>query len=90
MRLKNYTGAELREIRKGLGLNQSQFWSHFLITQSGGSRYESGREIPDTVQLLLNLTFGSAAKSAALVEELRQIREPKSKKKAVSDEATAS
>ena len=87
MRLKTYSGAELREIRKGLGLNQSQFWSHFRITQSGGSRYESGREIPDPVQILLNLAFGPAAKSAAIVEALRQIRQPKSKKKAVSDEA---
>ena len=90
MRLKTYSGAEIREIRKGLGLNQSEFWSTFLITQSGGSRYEAGREIPDTVQLLLNLAFGSAAKSAAIVEGLRKIREPKSKKKAASDKVTAS
>ena len=30
-------------IRVKAGLNQSQFWSRIGVTQSGGSRYESGR-----------------------------------------------
>ena len=33
---------EPREIRRKLGLNQQQFWSKIGVTQSGGSRYESG------------------------------------------------
>ena len=43
------------EIRRKLGLNQSQFWSRIGVTQSGGSRYESGRNIPRPVQALLRL-----------------------------------
>ena len=46
---------DVREIRRKLGLNQSQFWSKLGVTQSGGSRYESGRNIPRPVQALLRL-----------------------------------
>lgn len=46
---------EVREIRRKLGMNQSQFWSKIGVTQSGGSRYESGRNIPRPVQALLRL-----------------------------------
>lgn len=46
---------DVREIRHKLGLNQSEFWSKIGVTQSGGSRYESGRSIPRPVQALLRL-----------------------------------
>lgn len=44
-----------RDIRHKLGLNQQQFWSKLGVTQSGGSRYESGRNMPRPVQHLLRL-----------------------------------
>lgn len=44
--------AELRRLR---GENQSVFWSRFGITQSGGSRYESGRAIPKSTAILMVL-----------------------------------
>ena len=44
-----------REIRRKLGLNQEQFWTKIGVTQSGGSRYESGREMPKPVRELLRL-----------------------------------
>ena len=44
-----------REIRRRLGLNQEQFWTRIGVTQSGGSRYESGREMPKPVRELLRL-----------------------------------
>lgn len=44
-----------REVRRKLGLNQSQFWAKIGVTQSGGSRYESGRNMPRPVQALLRL-----------------------------------
>ena len=46
---------DAREIRKKLGLNQQQFWSRVGVTQSGGSRYESGRNMPRPVRELLRL-----------------------------------
>ena len=44
-----------REIRARLGLNQDQFWTQIGVTQSGGSRYESGRDMPKPVRELLRL-----------------------------------
>ena len=44
-----------REIRRKLGLNQNDFWSKVGVTQSGGSRYESGRNMPRPVRELVRL-----------------------------------
>jgi len=73
MKLKTYTGNEVRELRNKVGLNQAEFWQHFQTTQSGGSRYESGRAMPGPVQLLMNIAFGSEAKSATTVDALRML-----------------
>lgn len=53
--MKTTENLDVREIRRKLGLNQQQFWSKLGVTQSGGSRYESGRNIPRPVQQLLRL-----------------------------------
>jgi transcriptional regulator with XRE-family HTH domain len=44
-----------REIRQKLGLNQDEFWQKIGVTQSGGSRYEAGRDMPRPVSELLRL-----------------------------------
>ena len=87
MKLKIYTGAEVRELRRKLHLNQSEFWASFQTTQSGGSRYESGREIPDPVQVLLNIAFSTDAKATAIFNELREFANPQKKAKNASTEA---
>jgi hypothetical protein len=46
---------QLHELRKQRRLNQHDFWSRFGVTQSGGSRYETGRPIPKPLALLLHL-----------------------------------
>jgi predicted transcriptional regulator len=46
-----------RDIRKRLGLNQADFWSPVGVTQSGGSRYESGRALPKPVRELVRLVY---------------------------------
>lgn len=53
--MKANTKVEARDIRRKLGMNQQQFWSQLGVTQSGGSRYESGRNMPRPVQQLLRL-----------------------------------
>lgn len=53
--MKSPEKIDAREIRRKLGLNQQQFWSKLGVTQSGGSRYESGRNMPRPVQQLLRL-----------------------------------
>ena len=47
--------ANPKQIRHSLGLNQQEFWGRIGVTQSGGSRYESGREMPRPVRALLRL-----------------------------------
>jgi transcriptional regulator with XRE-family HTH domain len=53
--IKTVEKIDPREIRRKLGLNQQQFWSRIGVTQSGGSRYESGRNMPKPVRELLRL-----------------------------------
>ena len=53
--VKTIEKIDAREIRRKLGMNQQQFWSPLGVTQSGGSRYESGRNMPRPVQHLLRL-----------------------------------
>lgn len=47
----------LREYRKSRGESQVQFWSKFGVTQSRGSRFELGTEIPPPIVILLTLYF---------------------------------
>jgi transcriptional regulator with XRE-family HTH domain len=46
-----------RDIRRRMGLNQEEFWTRIGVTQSGGSRYESGREMPRPVRELFRLVY---------------------------------
>ena len=46
-----------RDLRKRLKMNQSEFWSRIGVTQSGGSRYESGRALPKPVRELVRLVY---------------------------------
>ena len=49
------SAADPRAIRRRLGLNQQEFWPMIGVTQSGGSRYESGRRMPRPVRELLRI-----------------------------------
>ena len=61
MKFPIFSSADALEIRWKLGMNQTDFWSPFGVTQSCGSRYESGRNIPRPVQILLAAKHGKAA-----------------------------
>jgi len=65
------TSEAVLAMRKKTGLNQSAFWSRVGSGQSAGSRYESGRNIPRPVQMLLRIAFGTKAQAAKQVEALR-------------------
>ena len=65
------TGEAALAMRQKAGLNQSRFWSAVGVGQSAGSRYESGRNIPRPVQMLLRIAYGTAAQSAKQVDALR-------------------
>lgn len=51
--------ASPKDIRTKRKQNQSEFWKRLGVTQSGGSRYESGRDIPEPTRRLLELVEGS-------------------------------
>jgi len=67
------------DIRRRLGLNQSEFWGKIGVTQSGGSRYESGRNMPRPVRELLRLVHvegidlnRAKGEDFAIAEELKR------------------
>ena len=45
--------AELAAHRRARGESQSTFWARFGVTQSGGSRYESGASLPVATGMLV-------------------------------------
>ncbi|MFN3986800.1 MAG: helix-turn-helix domain-containing protein [Rhodocyclaceae bacterium] len=60
------------DIRLALGMNQKHFWGALGVTQSGGSRYESGRSIPRPVRMLLDL---ATAPEEDALERFKALRE---------------
>ena len=66
---------DAREIRRKLGMNQQQFWSALGVTQSGGSRYESGRNMPKPVRELLRLVHVEQIDIKAIKREDWEIAE---------------
>lgn len=52
-RKKKLDFSDIATARKKLSLNQKDFWTRYGVTQSGGSRYESGRNIPKPLAILL-------------------------------------
>lgn len=63
--------AQIKALRKSLKLPQVEFWQRLGVTQSGGSRYETGRSVPLSTLMLLQIVYGTARESAALVDFLR-------------------
>lgn len=49
---------DYRQFRRNLNLSQAEFWNKLGVTQSGGSRYESGREVPKPTAMLFELAHG--------------------------------
>lgn len=54
------------ELRKSTGLSQTAFWTRFGVTQSGGSRYESGRRLPKPLSILMELIATNTITEAQL------------------------
>lgn len=55
--MKPLTSNRIVSLRKGMGLNQAVFWGRIGVTQSGGSRYETGRRMPKTVRMLIEIAY---------------------------------
>lgn len=61
------------ELRKAAGMNQTEFWKKFGVTQSGGSRYESGRNMPTPLKVLVQAWIDKLVDDAALAKLLKKV-----------------
>jgi hypothetical protein len=61
--------------RKKKKESQRRFWSRFGVTQSRGSRFESGAEIPAPVAILLGLYFTKTVSDSDLGRAERALHE---------------
>ena len=66
---------DLSAMRKATKLSQEEFWGRIGVTQSGGSRYESGRPLPEPVMMLLVVAYGSERERQRLLAMLRSGRD---------------
>lgn len=66
--IKNY-----RDVRRKMDISQSEFWNRLGITQSGGSRYESGRNVPKPTQTLIDLAYGTTKSALEKLAALRGV-----------------
>lgn len=74
---KSQKGIDLAALRAASGLNQSEFWGKFGITQSCGSRYENGRRMPLPIQILIRAWIDKLIDDAALAKLLSKVRQAK-------------
>jgi DNA-binding transcriptional regulator YiaG len=70
-RKKKLDFSGIADARKKQNLNQTEFWTRFGVTQSGGSRYESGRNIPKSLAILLQLHRSGKVTDKDLAEALK-------------------
>lgn len=70
-RKKKLDFSDIADVRKKQNMNQTEFWARFGVTQSGGSRYESGRAIPKPLAILLWLHRSGKVSDKDLAEALK-------------------
>lgn len=71
-RKKDNPLTDLRAYRMSRNANQTEFWGRFGVTQSAGSRYESGRELPAPTAMLV-LAFADGLINEIALARLRKI-----------------
>lgn len=64
--------ADLEAYRLSRGETQTAFWSRFGVTQSGGSRYESGRAVPPPTAMLVQAFADGVVDDQALASLRRK------------------
>lgn len=69
--------SDVRALRDASSLNQSDFWKKFGVTQSGGSRYESGRNMPTPLRLLMQAWIDHVIDDAMLAKLIGKVKKAK-------------
>ena len=63
--IKVNNGERAHKLRIKLSLRQDEFWPRVGVTQSAGSRYETGsRRLPVPLKMLIELAYGNDALAA--------------------------
>lgn len=70
-RKKKLDFSDIAVTRQKMSLNQRDFWKSYGVTQSGGSRYESGRNIPKPLAILLWLHRSDKVTDRDLADALK-------------------
>ena len=63
--------SDIAVTRQKMSLNQRDFWKRCGVTQSGGPRYESGRNIPKPLAILLWLHRSDKVTDRDLADALK-------------------
>lgn len=82
--------ASCRTMRKRLGLKQTPFWQTIHVSQSAGSRYESGRRVPKQIHVLIGLAYGTDEIAETLLARLRSALPARYKPSATAAKAVQS
>lgn len=60
----------IKRLREQQKLDQASFWNPVGISQSGGSRYEARGRIPQPVQMLLTIRYGTNSQRSRVMQQL--------------------
>ncbi|HZX26335.1 MAG TPA: XRE family transcriptional regulator [Telluria sp.] len=63
---------KIRQVRKDLRENQTRFWRRFGVTQSSGSRFEQGIDIPPPLAILIELYLANKVSDEDLAAVQRE------------------
>ncbi len=66
------TAESLRDLRTKRRESQTKFWNRFGVTQSRGSRFELGKEIPSPVTILIKLYLEGVIRDSDLYRARRK------------------
>lgn len=69
--------SDVQGLRKSSGLSQTAFWTRYGVTQSGGSRYENGRNLPKPVRMLLQAQIDGVLDDATLAKLIKKVMQGK-------------
>lgn len=64
-------GLSAKLLRREMKMSQTEFWNRVGVTQSGGCRYETGRDMPAQVAWALHIAYGTEKQAAVFVDWIR-------------------
>ncbi len=73
MARQSSTSINPAELRKSAGASQTEFWKKFGVSQSAGCRYESGRNMPTPLRVLMQAWIDKLVDDAALARLLKRV-----------------